>query len=843
MIYNKKLDYILLVGFLLLMTCPALGQLTIKGRVVDRNTGHGIPRATIVLAPGNLGTSTDTSGNFAILANKNQTSIQFRAMGYTAVNLPLTQDSLQQLSVELDYADNMLEMVTISKRSKSKKDDPALELIDLVIKHKKDNRLRSLNQVQFEEYEKVQFGLVDPRKAMEKRMGKLKFIFKNLDTASIKGKALLPMYMEENLSDVYSQTDPSKYKKLIKSHKKTEFDPRYINNANIQQYLNYQFRPVDIYDPSIFIINKLFLSPIADEAKLFYRFYIQDTIQTVDGTFVELAFEPKNKQDLLFSGTLQVTTDGRYAVRQAELTVGKEANLNWINDILISLHYDPNADGFMFLRKSDLLILFGGRKDDALFGRRVAFNSKWDFKSQIPAKVFEGAPTEMLASASQDTAILERQRPIPLNKIEQTVYSNTDSLNNMKSFKRLMAIGYLLAQGFHNAGPVEFGPLEYTYSFNEVEGNRIRFGGRTTGQLSEKVYMEGYLAYGVKDQQMKYYLRSAFSLNNKSVTTFPAHYLEGTVQHDVMEPGRGIGFKKGDSFFASFSGTKPEKFLFNDAYKLNHVWEFGNHISISTGFTYFKRETAGTLVFNKTGIHAGETLPRIVTNDVDLQLRWAPNENFYYRNLTRTPIIDKYPVFTLQYNQGIKGFLGGEYNYSALRLAASKRLFLNQLGTADLTLGVGKIWGALPYPLLEIPNVQIEQDRHTVDYFMMNSMEFAADRYVKFAIDHRLQGFLLNKIPLIKKLKWRELWRLRMFYGDLSPHNNPYISNEVVYFDKDDDGRIVTRTIDQTPYMEATVGVENVLRFFTVEYVKRLSYREYDNVRREKVRLTVHFNF
>lgn len=178
-----------------------------------------------------------------------------------------------------------------------------------------------------------------------------------------------------------------------------------------------------------------------------------------------------------------------------------------------------------------------------------------------------------------------------------------------------------------------------------------------------------------------------------------------------------------------------------------------------------------------------------------------------------------------------------------MRLAASKRLFLNQLGTADLTLGVGKIWGALPYPLLEIPNVQIEQDRHTVDYFMMNSMEFAADRYVKFAIDHRLQGFLLNKIPLIKKLRWRELWRLRMFYGDLSPRNNPYISNEVVYFDKDDDGRIVTRTIDQTPYMEATVGVENVLRFFTVEYVKRLSYREYDNVRREKVRLTVHFNF
>lgn len=843
MIYQKRLNYILLVGYLLWMTCPVFGQLSVKGRVVDKNTGYGIPRASVVLSPGNVGTSTDTAGNFSLLANAKHTSVNFRAMGFSPVTIPLTTDSLQQLLIELDYADNMLEMVTISKKGKPKKDTVALELIDLVIKHKKDNRLKSLEQVHFEEYEKVQFGLVDPRKTMEKRMGKAGFIFKNLDTASIKGKALLPMYMEENFSDVYSQTNPAKFKKLIKSHKKTEFDPRYINNANIQQYLNYQFRPVDIYDPNLFVVNKLFLSPIADEAKTFYRYYILDTIQTSEGKFIELAFEPKNKQDLLFSGTLQVTTDGRYAVRQAELIVGKDANINWINDILISLHYNPNDDGFMVLRRSDLLILFGGRKDDALFGRRVSFNSNYDFKTPLSPDIFKGAPTEMLTTASQDSAFLIRKRPIPLNTVEQMVYANTDSLNNMKSVKRLMALGYLLAQGFYNAGPVEFGPLEYTYSFNEVEGNRVRFGGRTTNTLSDKVYLEGYVAYGLKDQQMKYYARSAVSVNGESVATFPAHYIEAIVQHDVMEPGRGIGFKKGDSFFSSLSSNKPDKFMFNDAYKLNHVWEFGNHVSISTGFTYFKRETAGSLIFNKTGSQSGQTLPRIVTNDAEMILRWAPNEKFYYRNLTRSTVIEQHPVFSLQYNKGIEGFVGGEYGYDALRFSVSKRWFLNQWGFMDMTAIAGKIWGTLPYPLLEIPNVQTVLDRHTFDYYMMNKMEFVADRFVKFSLDHRLNGFILNKIPLIKKLKWRELWRLRMFYGDLAPQNNPYISDDVVHFDRDDEGRIATRTIGQRPYVEATVGLENVFRFFTVEYVKRLSYRDYDNIRKERVRFSVHFNF
>src|SRR5690606_193672 len=340
----------------------------------------------------------------------------------------------------------------------------------------------------------------------------------------------------------------------------------------------------------------------------------------------------------------------------------------------------------------------------------------------------------------------------------------------------MLVAGYLLAQGFYPAGPVEFGPLEYLYSRNNIEGNRIRLSGRTTLGFSEKLFIEGYLAYGTQDGAFKYFVRPTFSLNGQSVARFPAHYLQVAVQHDIFDPGRMLGFKKGDSFFQSIRSNRPTKWMDTYAYQLKHLIEFGNHVSLQSSFIHHRRRAIGDLQFLSSGDDPYD-ISKINTNELEFVLRWAPNEKFYYRNLTRRTVVEKYPIFNLQYNRGLKGFWDGDYAFDAVRASVSKRFFLNQLGFADATLSAGKIWGTLPYPLLEMPNVFKDEDtRHEIDFSMMRSMEFVADEFVRLAFEHQLDGFILNKIPLIKKLKLRELWGAKMFYGRLSDHNNPYIS-------------------------------------------------------------------
>lgn len=821
-----------------------MAQQKISGTVVDDATGKGIPQATVHVRGASEGTSCDARGQFSLTTGE-QLPLQLvvSALGYK--ESVVSYDTLQtQMQIALETNEHLIDAVEISRRQKYKNRNPAVDIIHQVIKHKRSNRLENQPRLSFQQYDKLQFGLVNPSERYHKRMGSMGFFFNNVDTLTSPGDKLLPIFMQEQLSDVYSKNKPKAFKKRVKSVKQTEFDSRFINNHNIQSYLSYLFQEVEIYDDNIFLINKLFLSPIANGAPTFYKYYITDTLDTEDGRFTELAFEPRNKTDLLLSGKLWISTDGRYAVRGASLRTNKETNLNWVNSIHIDLQFRPNADNYLFLERSEVDIVFGTGRGDAVFGRNTTYNSNYNFSPSFSNDVFKGAPTEVLPSAKDNEELVRQKRPVQLSPVEDKVYTNVDSLNENRTFRTMLAVGYVLAQGFYPAGPVEFGPLEYLYSHNNVEGNRIRLGGRTTAEFSEKVFIEGYLAYGMRDGAAKYFVRPSFSLNGRSVATFPAHYLQVAVQHDIFDPGRMLGFKKGDSFFQSIRSNAPKKWMDTYAYQIKHLIEFGNHISLQSSFIHHRRKAIGDLAF----ISSGDTpydISHINTNELEFILRWAPKEKFYYRNLTRKTLMEKYPVFTLQYNRGLKGFWNGDYAFDAIRASVSKRFFLNQLGFADFTVSGGKIWGTLPYPLLEMPNVFRDEDtRHEIDFSMMNSMEFVADQYVRLAFEHQLEGFILNKIPFIKRLKLREVWGAKMFYGQLSDANNPYISKDVIRFDTHRDGEVMTHVLNNsTPYWEGNVGIDNIFRLLRVEYIRRLNYLNIPHMDKDRYRVSLHLNF
>jgi len=836
-----------LLRFVLLFLTLCLGifqssaQQKISGIVVNK-TGKGIPLASVKVLETADGTSCDSTGYFSFSTTKQSPfKLLVSAIGYQEVVYTIENQAIG-IKILLESTDQVIDAVEVSRRQKYNNRNPAVDLIYQVIKHKRSNRLENQPKLSFEQYDKLQFGLVNPSDRYKKGLGSMSFFFDNLDTLTIPGEKLLSIFMQEQLSNVYISNNPKAYKKKVKSLLQTDYDQRYVNNHNIQSYLSYLFQDIEIYDDNIFLINKLFLSPIANNAPVFYKYYITDTVQNEDGRFVELQFEPRNRTDLLLSGKLHISLDNRYAVRLADMQINKEANLNWVNDMHIILTYKPNADHFLYLDKSDVRIHFGVRERDAVFGRKTTKNYNYDFSPDFTNEVFQGAPLEIATSAKENKQMVTTQRPVTLSEVEKQVYANVDSLNSNRTFKSILAVGYLLAQGFHPMGAFELGPLEYLYSRNTIEGNRIRIGGRTTALFSEKVFIEGYLAYGMDDQKFKYYVKPTFALNGKSVAEFPAHYIQFGVQHDIFDPGRNLGFRKGDSFFQSIRKNRPTKWLDTYAYQVKHLIEFGNHVSLETGFTHHRRRPIGDLEFVSSG-DPNVLLHDINTNDLEIVLRWAPYEKFYNRNLTRQTIIEKYPVFNVQYNRGLKGFWGGDYAYDALRASVSKRFFLNQLGFADATLAGGKIWGTLPYPLLEIPDVVKKEDRHVIDYAKMRNMEFVADSYVRFAFEHQLEGFILNKLPLIKKLKLRELWGVKMFYGQLSDANNPYIGSNVVHFDTDSDGNIMTHAMGKSPYWEGKVGLDNILSFLKVEYIRRLNYLQLPNVDKDTYRVSLNINF
>ncbi|AIM39262.1 hypothetical protein KO02_23155 [Sphingobacterium sp. ML3W] len=823
-----------------ILTSLGFAQRNIKGQVIDGHTGKGIPLTSISWSGNTAGTSADTLGNFNLFLRLEFDQLVFRAVGYEAkiVDLNVTKDSV--LNILLFAKNTHIGEVLVERKSKKYK-DPALALIEKVIAHKDANHISRLKQIQYEEYEKSQFGTIDLKVKTNKLPSKLRFLFENKDTLSIPGSSILPFYLEENVSEVYSTFKPSRKKKIIIGHQVTELNKRYINNANIQSYFQDQFRDIDLYENNIQLISKTFLSPIAGNAPTYYKYTIKDTIVHQGLRFIELGFEAKSKMDVLFKGSLWVSDDDRYAVYHADMQLGEEANINWVNAINVGLEFEKHPAGQMLPKRANLQILFGTTKGNALYGKKETYFSKYK-DDPIDDVIFAGIPIEKRYLENKDSIIWDKVRVVPLTKTEANTYTNIDSLSDMKSINRLMAVGYFLAKSYYNVGKFEFGPLEYTYSFNEIEGSRIRLGGRTTELLSDKFFLEGYAAYGTKDQELKYYLNVAHTLNGKSIVQFPAHYLSATIQHDVMEPGRGLSYLKGDGFFQSFRKNKPTKWLRNDIFKLEHLIEFGNHVSISTAITRHERATAGTLSFVTGGI-SPDTLAGINTNDIQIKLRWAPGEQFYYRNLERTPIRNKFPILSLQYNKGLDGFWSANQRYDALRVKIFKRILMSPAGTADVELSAGKLWGTLYYPILEMPDIQADKSGPLQNFDLISNMEFVADRFIKFAYYHHWDGYIFNRIPLLQRLKWREVTGFKFYYGKLSDHNNPNINTDLIQFDRDDEGLDKTRVMGNQPYMEGIVGIDNIFKIFRVEYKRRLTYLNYPNVSRDTYGVSLHLNF
>jgi hypothetical protein len=821
---------------------------SISGRVIDAKTRTPIPFASAILENTTVGTVTDDKGMYSILTGKTAYKITFSFLGYKSESVIVTPGKVQVINVELSSSSVELGEVQVkaTRKSYSNKNNPSVDLIEKVIKHKTTNRKENLDYYNYEKYEKIVFELsnVSDKFEQSRLFSKFHFIFDNVDSSRIDGKDNIPLFIKEIQSGCFYRQNPKAEKEIIHGEKTINFD-EYIDSKGLTANINYLYQNINIYDNDIFFMSNKFLSPLALTAPVLYRYYIQDTSLVEGDRCIKLFFEPRNPADFLFHGFLYITDDSTYAIRKIDISLNKKINIDWIRDVRIIQDFKELGNNTWLLSKDEVAVDFGVAQGlPGVLGRRTVSYNDYSVNKIIQDSIFKGPDKVRDNDAyNKNTMYWESVRKPPLYFSEKNLYGIIDSVKKVPSFKRDAKIIVLLSTNFLELGKVEIGPDVSFLSFNPIEGTRFRFGGRTTPQFNKNIYFDSYLAYGTHDKQYKYNITTTYSIHGTSIYKFPVNAIHLTCSYETKIPGQELLYSGPDNIFYSFKRGVNDKMVYNRSFSLGYLNEFENHFSFGLGYTLTRETPAGSLYFTSSdSLPQVNQVPFLKISEVALNLQYAPREEFYQGKTYRSRIPSKYPVLNASFIVGSK-FLGNDYNYQKLDVGISKRFYLSIIGYTDVTADAGRIFGKVPYPLLFIHNANQSYAYQTNTYNMMNFMEFVSDKYATLLIDHSFNGFFFNKVPLLKKLKLREVASLKVLYGEVSDRNNPALQPDLFKFPTENNGIPLTYALGSKPYIEGSVGVSNLFRVLRVDLVKRITYLQNPNVASLGVRVLFKLDF
>jgi len=819
----------------------------VNGLISDAKTGEPLTGVSVLVYGTTIGTITDSNGKYTIESRARSKKIVFSFIGYQSDTSNIILGKVQTINIRLKLSLISLDEVRIRplKKDYKNKNNPAVELIEKVIARKDDNNAKSFNYLEYKQYEKIQFALSNlTEKFMNGDMlKKFRFIFDNIDTTKRIGNAVLPLFIKEELSDHYYRKSPEASKDIIRAMKTINLD-EYLDNRGVSANLNYLYHNINIYDNDILFLTNTFISPISNNAPVFYRYFIIDTLDVNKIKCVRLFFEPRNKADFLFHGHLYITLDSNYAVRKIDMGLNKNINIDWVKNISITQDFDKFGQKVWLLSKDEISIDFGLQNNSmGLFGERTISYRDYKINEPVDDKIFKGPQKiEKIEQGADSSGFWDSNRYVPLSKSEKGVYSTIDSIKKIPAFKRDMNLLMLFTTGFLNFGKIEIGPSESFYSFNPVEGSRFRFGGRTTPDLNKKIIFDAYAAYGLNDKILKYESGVTYSFTSRTIYKFPVKSIRLSYLKDVKIPGQELRYTQSDNVFLSLKRGVNNNFLLNKTIGAEFFNEFENHFSYRLGYNFTRQSTEGNLHF--TISDSASLVPdvqNIRISEFYINLRYAPNESFYQGKMYRFPLPGKFPVIQLKIAGGSKSVYN-DYNYWRFQGSVSRRFYPSVLGYTDVSLEAGKIIGKVPFPLLFIHNANQTYSYQKDTYSLMNFLEFVSDQYISLNIDHSFNGFFLNKVPLIKKLKLREIVTFKVLYGGLSRLNNPYYQSDLLKFPVYSNGVALTYPFDTQPYIEAGVGVSNILKIFRVDLIKRITYLNHPNVSQLGVRVQFRFD-
>ncbi len=800
----------------------AAQQTTITGKVTD-SSGQPMPFVSVFFKKSTTGTTTDVKGSYKLTTSQPVDSIYATSIGFLTQKIAVKKGISQVINFHMTESTTNLPEVEVRTEESLVK-----ILMRRVIKMKEFNNPDKIEYYQCELYNKIQIDInnLDKKVQDSKIFKPIDFVFQNLDTNDLTHKVYLPALMTESLSDYYFRKSPRATREIIKASQISG-----IENQSLTQYLGGMFLNLNIYDNYLNVFDKNFASPVANFGLSTYEYFLEDTVLIDGRTCFQVRFEPKRKQELTFYGTIWIQ-DTTFAVKQEDMRVSGDANFNWVNDFYISQIYDKVNGQYWALTRDFRLVdmnPFEGNtlKAIGIFGHRTSTYHNYIF-DQPKADEFYTTPTNVVVENEayhRGDDWWKQNRPDSLEKKEKQIYTMVDSVKKVPAYKYYEKIGFLLGTGYWISGKFEIGPVYKFLSFNAIEGLRLRFGGRTSNNFSKKLMFEGHIAYGTRDQNFKYGFGMQYMLGKNPRRSVGIYY-----NYDMEQLGQDPNAFAEDNFFASFFRRTPaNKLTMVKEFKIyyEHEWFTG----FSNAIRFIRRDVYALgdekFMINDNGSTYVDN--SLVSNEIQLYTRFAYRERYLYGEFERTNLGTKYPVLELLYGYGIPGFPDSDVNYHRLQFKVRQWFNVANIGWSKYIVEVGKIWGVLPYPFLKI-----HEGNETFFYYpeasnMMNYYEFISDTYAQAYYTHHFDGLFFNKVPFLRKLKWREVIQGRAVWGSLTDANKNYSvfpsnSGEV-----------------SKPYFEAGFAVENIFKVGRIDAIWRLSHL--DNPNADRFRIFFSFNF
>ncbi|MBN2613024.1 MAG: carboxypeptidase-like regulatory domain-containing protein [Bacteroidales bacterium] len=794
----------------------------VSGKVIDAETNEPIPFTNVGFQHSPVGTISEMDGTFFLSTLKGTDTLFVSSLGYQIMKLPVQTGKEQHFTVKLVPATFTLDAVVVKPG-----ENPAFRILREIYARKKQNDPSRLESYHYRAYTKLRLDLNNITEKMKdtRFLKDFGFVFDYMDSSELFNKNYLPLLITESVSKMYYSKNPPVNREVIEAFKVSG-----IENKTISQFSGRMYQQMNIYDNFIIFFDPGFISPIADFGRMYYKYHLDDSATIDNHWCYKISFRPKRKQERTFHGFFWVA-DTTFAIKTIQLRVSADVNLNLLKDMVATYNYDQVNDTTWFLTSEDLVIDFNVfEKAYGFFGRKTAVYDSISLDHPVPDEITRITTDTYVEEnlIDRDESFWESNRKTPITLEDRKVYEMVDSVKTVPRYKLYYGFINMLASYYIVAGPVEYGPYYTTVSSNPVEGLRLRVGGRTSNAFSTKIMPGGHVAYGFGDKRLKYGLYCQYMVNNNPRRTAYVGYF-----HDIRQLGKSDNAFLDDNFMVSLLRRNPNyKLTMTDQFKASYEHEWAHGVS-------------NTLKFNHQVIYSTEYVPfgyfspegdtvsasSLSSTDFTLSVHFAYREKFLWGKFERVSLGSVYPIIDLDLTYGPKDFMDNKNEYFKLRMKVSDWIETNPMGYFKYILTYGKIYGSLPYPLLNLHEGNETYAFDALSFNMMNYYEFVSDEYFRIFAEQHFQGFFFNRIPLLRKLNWREVLNCNVLFGGLSEKNK----REMVFPEG--------LTGLDGPYLEAGAGVENIFKLLRVDAMWRLSYLGKPGVNSFGVRVSARLSF
>ena len=816
----------------------------VRGIVRDSITDEVLPFASVVAMGSNRGGVSDAQGIFELSVPVGTKALQVSCMGYDKKVFPIKRNSFNMYAVYLSPSTTELQEVVVHKSKYSKKNNPAVDFLNRLKDRAPLTDPRRNDFYSYDKYERITIGLNDFTADDHKRMmEKMPFLTEHVDTSEVSGKPFLSLMVKEKSSRDSYRRSPHSERELITGIRSAGVD-EIIDQASMRTFMEDVLREIDLYQNDITLLQNRFISPLSRIAPDFYKFYLTDTVEVAGERCIVLSFYPHNHAAFGFMGHVYVPeNDSTMFIRKVEMHIPREINLNFIDNLYISQTYDRAPDGSRLKTSDELTVELSVAGKGALYAARKTAYAGHSFEP-IADDVFSGDGTVVEADGAKNRndAFWHHARLRGIGRGESKVDELMVRLRGMplyywgEKILKIIFSGYISTS---NPSYFDIGPVNSILSFNSLEKVRLRVGGMTTANLSKRWFGRFYGAYGFRDHRWKYGAEIEYSFIDKEYHSreFPVRSLRLTSSYDIDRPGQHYLYASADNIVLSLKRLTDDRATYRRLNKLEFNYETRSNFSVTVGVANDCQEAAPTMPFIDGH---GNSIARFTENTAELTLRYAPGEKFFQTRTYRIPVNLDAPALTLRHTFAPKGFLGSRYAVNKTEADVQKRWWFSAWGYLDMYLGGGHVWSSSPFLNLHIPNANLSYIIQPRSFALMNPMEFISTSYASWDLTYWANGAIFNYIPGGEKLKLREVFGFRGYWGTLADRSNPALHPELLQFPADTG---MTR-LDHGPYMEVSVGIENILKILRVDYVWRLNYRNVPyEIDRSGVRIAMHVTF